>query len=67
MLACYSTMQKLEMQNSVKSPDLSPNPLSITNGLDSSSVSSAVSNKRKRLTFDDSDQSCDIPNEKRFC
>ncbi|XP_031270711.1 cyclin-D5-1-like [Pistacia vera] len=67
VLACYSTMQKLEMQNSVKSPDLSPNPLSITTGLDSSSVSSAVRTKRKRFAFDDSDQSCDIPNEKRFC
>lgn len=59
MLACYSTMQKLEMQNYVKSPDLSPNPLSIGNVIDSPSVSSAVSTKRKRLTFNDGDKNCD--------
>ncbi|XP_044512187.1 cyclin-D5-1-like [Mangifera indica] len=66
VMACYSIIQKLEMQNSVKSPGQSPNPLIITNVLDGSSVSSAVGTKRKRLTFNESDQSCDIPNEKRF-
>ncbi|KAK3231233.1 hypothetical protein Dsin_003114 [Dipteronia sinensis] len=63
LLACYSKMQKLDtekldMPKSVNSPDLSPTQLGRTSVLDYPSVSSAgCSNKRKRLTFEDDDQS----------
>ncbi|KAJ4701626.1 cyclin-D5-1-like [Melia azedarach] len=71
VFTCYSIMQKLEieklkMRKSIVSPDLSPTHLRTPNVLNCSSVSSAVSTKRKRLTFNDSDQSSDRPNEKRF-
>ncbi|KAL5777606.1 hypothetical protein ACOSP7_010532 [Xanthoceras sorbifolium] len=66
VLACYIIMQKLDMEKlnmpkSVNSPDLSPTRLRKSSVLDHSSVSGS---KRKRLTFDDSDQSIDRPNEK---
>lgn len=59
-------IEKLKMRKSIVSPDLSPTHLRTPNVLNCSSVSSAVSTKRKRLTFNDSDQSSDRPNEKRF-
>ncbi|KAK0575492.1 hypothetical protein LWI29_001434 [Acer saccharum] len=67
VLACYNVMQKLDMEKldmpkSVNSPDLSPTQLRRTSVLDYPSVSSAgCSNKRKRLTFEDDDQSTDKP------
>nr|QYW07129.1 cyclin D5-1 [Dimocarpus longan] len=69
VLACYIIMQKLDMEkfNTPDSPNLSPTRLRKTSVLDYPTVSSSVHRKRKRLTFDDSDQCIDRPNEKRFC
>ncbi|KAL9450231.1 hypothetical protein AB3S75_012045 [Citrus x aurantiifolia] len=57
---CYIIMQKLEMEK-YKTPDLSATHFGTANV-----SSSAVSSKRKRLTFNDSDQRSDGPNEKRL-
>lgn len=68
VFTCYSLMQKLDIPKSVNSPDLSPTRLRAINVLDDSSSSAAVFTKRKRLTFNRSDNSGhDIPNEKRLC
>ncbi|XWS24121.1 hypothetical protein CRYUN_Cryun28dG0073600 [Craigia yunnanensis] len=72
VFTCYDLMQKLEMEKvnipkSVNLPDLSPTHLRAINVLDDSSSSAAVCTKRKRLTFNKSDSSHDIPNEKRLC
>ncbi|KAK6277604.1 hypothetical protein POUND7_017927 [Theobroma cacao] len=68
VFTCYSLMQKLDIPKSVNSPDLSPTRLRAINVLDDSSSSAAVFTKRKRLTFNKSDNSGhDIPTEKRLC
>ncbi|XVF64179.1 hypothetical protein PTKIN_Ptkin09bG0147300 [Pterospermum kingtungense] len=72
IFSCYNLMQKLEMgklniPKSVNSPELSPQHLRAINVLGSSSTSAAVCTKRKRLTFHKSDNSDDLPNEKRPC
>ncbi|XVF36409.1 hypothetical protein REPUB_Repub19eG0056200 [Reevesia pubescens] len=71
VFTCYNLMQKLEMEKlnmpkSVNSPDLSSTHLRAINVLDDSSSSAAVCSKRKRLTFNKSDNSQDLPNEKRL-
>ncbi|XVF39814.1 hypothetical protein PTKIN_Ptkin01aG0062400 [Pterospermum kingtungense] len=73
VFTCYDLMQKLEMgklnmPKSVNSADLSPTGLKAINVLEDTSSSAAVCTKRKRLvTFNKSDNSDDIPNEKRLC
>ena len=72
VFTCYDLMQKVEMDKlnipkSVNSPALSPTRLRAISVLDDSSSSAAVCTKRKRLTFNRSDNSHDIPNEKRLC
>ncbi|XP_022766451.1 cyclin-D5-1-like [Durio zibethinus] len=72
VFTCYNLMQKLEIEihnfpKSVNSPDISPTHLRAINVLDDSSSSAAVCTKRKRLTFNKSDNDHDIPNEKRLC
>ncbi|OMO64460.1 hypothetical protein CCACVL1_21737 [Corchorus capsularis] len=72
VFTCYNIMQKLELEKldipkSINSPELSPTNLRATNVLDGSSSSTSVGTKRKRLTFNKSDNNQDIPNEKRLC
>ncbi|GAV58196.1 Cyclin_N domain-containing protein/Cyclin_C domain-containing protein [Cephalotus follicularis] len=63
---CYSLMQKIGMEKLKISapminspPDLSPTHLRQTDAIDNSSICSPSSNKRRRLTFNDGDQSFD--------
>jgi hypothetical protein len=59
-------MEKLKITNVVNSPDLSPTQSRPIGVLEISSVTSALSNKRKRLTFSTSDRSCGLPGD-RLC
>lgn len=58
VFTCYNIMKKLEIKK-LESPDLSASHLRTANV-----SSSGVSTKRKRLTFNDSDQISDRPSEK---
>lgn len=57
--------EKIKLSESILSPNLSPVRLKGADVFGSSSVSSAVGTKRKRLTFDDYDQNHGMPDEKR--
>ncbi|KAK4559836.1 hypothetical protein RGQ29_008854 [Quercus rubra] len=72
VFSCYNIMRRLGVEKFkipkvVISPDLSPTQMGPNDVLDNSLVTSAVSNKRKRLALNTSDQSCVIPDDKRLC
>lgn len=70
VFSCYNRMQefdtgKIKLPHYILSPNLSPVRLKEADVFGNSSASSAVSNKRKRLKFNDSDQTYEMPDEKR--
>ncbi|EEF52290.1 cyclin-D5-1 [Ricinus communis] len=66
---CYSLMQKLEMEKhgtpTFVNSDVWPTQFRPMSVLENSSVTSAISSKRKRLAFSDSDQNYGLPDQKR--
>ncbi|XP_059461505.1 cyclin-D5-1-like [Corylus avellana] len=69
LFSCYTIMRRLDMEKLkitkvVNSPDLSPSQSRPIDVLEISSVSSALSNKRRRLTFSTCDRSCGLPGDK---
>ncbi|KAE8057066.1 hypothetical protein FH972_013787 [Carpinus fangiana] len=69
LFSCYTIMRRLDMEklkitNVVNSPELSPTQSRPIDVLEISSVTSALSNKRKRLTFSTCDRSCGLPGDK---
>ncbi|KAF8404888.1 hypothetical protein HHK36_009783 [Tetracentron sinense] len=71
IFSCYNLMQELEMgkfkiPKLVNSPDISSVYSTSVDVLADSSFISAVSTKRRRLTFKDCDQNCAITNEKEL-
>uniref|UniRef100_A0A5B6YXN1 Putative cyclin-D5-1 n=1 Tax=Davidia involucrata TaxID=16924 RepID=A0A5B6YXN1_DAVIN len=60
---CYNRMRELDMEK-MKIPNYIISPGG-GHGFDNSSVTCAISTKRKRLTFNDCDQNYGIPEEKR--
>ncbi|XP_057973822.1 cyclin-D5-1-like [Malania oleifera] len=69
VFSCYSLMQKLETEKLkttqvMVSPDRTPIHLSQTNAFDNSSVTSAISAKRRRLAFNDCDKNYGLSDEK---
>lgn len=70
VFSCYNRMQeldtgKIKLPHYILSPNLSPVQLKEADVFGNSSASSAVGNKRKRLKFNDSDQTYEMPDEKR--
>ncbi|KAF9600694.1 hypothetical protein IFM89_011365 [Coptis chinensis] len=68
VFTCYTLMLELEMEKVktpkyVCSPDLSSIYSSSSDVVEDSSFTSATRIKRRRLTFHDTDEKCDIPNE----
>lgn len=66
MFSCYSVVQGLDKEKCALS--LNPSTTQLRPAVDvheNSSVTSAASTKRKRLTFYDCDPNYGIPNEKR--
>ncbi|KAK9271361.1 hypothetical protein L1049_026951 [Liquidambar formosana] len=67
LYSCYSLMQELDIVKlQIPSPDLSPTHLGRNDVIENSSITCAVSTKRKRLTFSGCDQNCGMPDEKRL-
>ncbi|KAG2699006.1 hypothetical protein I3843_07G172700 [Carya illinoinensis] len=69
VFSCYNTMRRLQTEilkipKAVNSSDLSPTQSRPIDVLEKSSVTSAVTNKRRKLTFSTCDQSYGIPDDK---
>lgn len=56
-------MENLEIPEIIDTPELSPTQLMPIDVLENSSVTSAVSSKRRRLTFSNSDPSRGTPDK----